>query len=329
MENNLASYGELKKRVRAVLALGRERAADAVERERVRTAWEVGKLILEHILLNQERAHYGEQVIKRLSADLDISHTEVKYMLQFARTYPIGRTSDQLTWSQIQSLLAINEDDKREELINRAEKENWTVLKTRDEVKRLKAANQISVSESSTDELLVPVKGDLNTYRILIAKAGEWKGKPVIDLGFSNYFDHPALQSGSFKEGDIVEMDSDSGLRQVKNATEADLFTYPAYVFKVTDGDTLWVVIKLGFGMITQQHVRLRGLDAPEIATRDGQEAKRFLERKLPTSEPVIITSTKSDKYDRYLADIFYTAPTGEEFLNNQLLKKRLAVAVS
>ena len=73
----LRSYSELKRRVREALAEGRERAADAVERERVRTAWEVGKLILEHILLNKERADYGAQVLKRLTADLGIKATVV------------------------------------------------------------------------------------------------------------------------------------------------------------------------------------------------------------------------------------------------------------
>ena len=64
-EQTLASYPVLLRRVRLAFAEGRERAADAVEREKVRTCWETGKLILEHILLNEKRADYGKQVIKK------------------------------------------------------------------------------------------------------------------------------------------------------------------------------------------------------------------------------------------------------------------------
>ncbi|GEM_PF-6578577 len=38
-KNNLAVYGELKHRVRETFALGKKRAQDAVEREKVRTSW--------------------------------------------------------------------------------------------------------------------------------------------------------------------------------------------------------------------------------------------------------------------------------------------------
>ena len=72
---SIESYSELKRRVREALAKGRKRAEEAVEQEKVRTSWEVGKLIQEHILLNKERAGYGQQVLKRLSADININLT--------------------------------------------------------------------------------------------------------------------------------------------------------------------------------------------------------------------------------------------------------------
>lgn len=344
--STIGSYSELKKRVREALAKGRERAQDAVEREKVRTSWEIGKLIQEHILLNKARANYGEQVLKRLSADLEISHRELLYAVEFFRTYPISPPAAKLSWAHYRELLAINEDEKRKAIAGEASRRNWTRKILRDEIKKLKAKSPSAVSEAPTNEVLVPIKGSLNTYRILIAKAGVWKGKPVIDLGFSNYLNHPALQSGRFKERDIIKIASSSAkkrggllamtdkntLHVLKNATEADLFTYQAYVFGITDGDTLWTLIDLGFGVITQQHLRLRGIDAPEITTRQGQEAKRFVERELRSSlrdgKPLVLTSTKSDKYDRYLADIFYETKQGEQFLNNRLLEEGLAFRV-
>jgi len=35
----------------------------------------------------------------------------------------------------------------------------------------------------------------------------------------------------------------------------------------------------------------------------------------------VIITSTKSDKYDRYLADVYYKTKTGEQYLKTACLR--------
>jgi len=80
---SLADYKELLKRVRATIAAGKERALEAVERESVRTKWEVGKLIQEHILLNKARAEYGRRVIERLSGDLGISKSELNRIVEF------------------------------------------------------------------------------------------------------------------------------------------------------------------------------------------------------------------------------------------------------
>ena len=102
----------------------------------------------------------------------------------------------------------------------------------------------------------------------------------------------------------------------------------------MTDGDTIWVLIDLGFGVFTKQQLRLRGLDCPEIATRDGQSAKKFVEKMLRGNDKtVVITSTKSDKYDRYLADVFILKPSLQAplylYLNQALIDKELAMKVN
>ena len=72
------------------------------------------------------------------------------------------------------------------------------------------------------------------------------------------------------------------------------------------DGDTLLANIDCGFGIWTRQRLRLRGIDAPERNTITGQRAKRRVEEELTSCAFVIIKTYKSDKYDRYLADIFF-----------------------
>ena len=100
----------------------------------------------------------------------------------------------------------------------------------------------------------------------------------------------------------------------------------------------------MGFGFTTKQKLRLRGLDAPELNTREGIAAKKFVEKQLKDVPSIIICSTKSDKYDRYLADVFLplrsvktssggtraTRPgyTQDTYLNNELLERHLATKV-
>ncbi len=326
-KKSLADYTELKRRVREAIAAGKERALDAVEREKVCTSWEVGKLIQEHILLNQDRADYGAKVIRRLSGDLSISNTELKYMREFARTYPIGPPVGQFNWSKIRVLLSVNEEDQRKRVAERALKGDWSRAVLQHEIKKLKAAKQITVSKMPAEELLTPIQGKLDTYRIVTAKVGPWTGQTALDLGFANYH-RPLANKLPFRDKEIVSASPAGKLARAKDATERDLFTYRAYLLQVTDADTLWVLVDLGFGFVTQQQLRLRGIDAPEITTRAGQEAKRFVERELKSVSSLVITSTQSDKYDRYLADVFYTVREKERFLNNRLLEAGLATRV-
>lgn len=370
-KSSLQSYVNLRSRVRAVISAGKLRAQDAVEREKVRTCWEVGKLIHKHILLHKERAGYGKEVIKRLSHDLQISDSNLYSMMEFARTYPIFQAPGKLSWAHYRRLLAINDPTKRKQIADQAARSKWSERELRQEIRKLRIPNSAAFSK---EELLIPIKGTLDTYRIVMKASGAGQARAngktnlQIDLGFSNYLALPQKYRNKFKEGDIVysgrdakispdstwatrpKYKSESKLVLLQKATKADLsfspgrvirnspgstraiesgYTYRVTVLDVTDADTIWLLVELGFGISTKQHVRLRGIDAPEITTRDGQIAKRFIERELKKASSITITSTKSDKYDRYLADVFYVKKGKEFFLNNELLKRGLATRVT
>ena len=89
------------------------------------------------------------------------------------------------------------------------------------------------------------------------------------------------------------------------------MFTYKVKeVTKIVDGDTVDVIIDLGFGLTKKERVRVAGIDAPESRTRDlaekapGLEAKEFIREKLDTDD-IIIRTEKEGKYGRILGWLY------------------------
>ena len=84
-------------------------------------------------------------------------------------------------------------------------------------------------------------------------------------------------------------------------------------VTKVVDGDTIDVVIDLGFDIMYKSRVRLFGIDTPESRTRDkvdkkyGLLSKKFLQENLKKGKIVIKTHKNSEtgKFGRILGEIF------------------------
>ena len=105
LPREVATYDELIRAIREARAVSQHRIEQAVDQEKVREAWETGKLIDEHILLHQEHAEYGKQVLERLAKDLQSSRTELSYMLQFARAYPVYPSNNQLSWCALSDSL--------------------------------------------------------------------------------------------------------------------------------------------------------------------------------------------------------------------------------
>jgi micrococcal nuclease len=96
----------------------------------------------------------------------------------------------------------------------------------------------------------------------------------------------------------------------------------PAKITRIIDGDTIAVILDLGWGIYKNDHVRFAGINAPEKSTLEGQEAKAFLETYIGLRLDVMIHSHKLDKYGRCLA----TVMLGEINLNQVMLDSRHAV---
>ncbi|MBI4971328.1 MAG: thermonuclease family protein [Candidatus Omnitrophica bacterium] len=327
------TYDQLLNAIRDVRVETQNRIEKAVDQEKVREAWETGKLIDEHVLQHKDRADYGEKVLQRLAVDIGSSETELRFMLQFFRTYPIHRPADELSWSHHQALLAINDDKERQQMTEKAVREHWNRDQVREEVQRHNRRVE-------TEKFPAATPGKVYTYRVVKATAGPYLGQLGVDLGFSNYFQPDGINQ--FKEGDVVTLLNG----KLQSAANSERFTYTAYVTEVIDGDTFHALVDLGFKIVTDQKLRLRGLDAPEIDSADGREAKEFLEKHgVRPGARILVKTVKSDKYDRYLADVWTLrsdqassgsarTPGDERFvdgnyINQQLFDEGLAVKVN
>ena len=108
------------------------------------------------------------------------------------------------------------------------------------------------------------------------------------------------------------------------------MYEYSATLIKIVDGDTVDVLIDLGFNTTKKERVRLLGIDTPESATKDlaekklGLEAKEYIIQWFTKNTPFRLQTTKDDKYGRILG--VFTGLDGKT-LNTRLVDEGYAWA--
>lgn len=316
------TYPDLRRRVQEVLIGGQQR----IEKAKVRTYWETGRIINEHVLAHKHRANYGAQVFADLERDLKISTRVLYSCAQFARVFPNLNGRSILSWAHYRILCQVETESDRKSLIAETLKHGWTSDQLDERIRRL---NAVAWSGAETEGQTAPA----TPPRLLIAKRGTPGAHRVVargerlavDLGFKLYV---ALdEEAAFKAGGFATFDARGRPQAATAANKADLFTYAATVRRVVDGDTLEVDLPLPRGFTHQLKLRLRALDCPELDTPAGKAAKRFTESLIAPAAAIEIVTSKPDKYDRYLADVFIPDGAGGfTFLNNELLGSGHAV---
>lgn len=124
--------------------------------------------------------------------------------------------------------------------------------------------------------------------------------------------------------------------------TEKLVYFYKARVNRVIDGDTIDILIDLGFGLYKDVKARLWGINAPEIShPKDEEEMLKGLATKGRVEEwfkqnasdgYIIIRShngreLRQEKYGRWLIEVYPIGFTKETVsLNDTLVKEGLAV---
>ena len=100
-------------------------------------------------------------------------------------------------------------------------------------------------------------------------------------------------------------------------------------VVNIVDGDTVDIIIDLGFSLTKKERVRLAGIDTPECRTRDleekqmGLEAKAFITRRLADGEPsgLRVKTEKDGKYGRMRGTLF----VGSQNINQEMIERGYA----
>jgi len=107
------------------------------------------------------------------------------------------------------------------------------------------------------------------------------------------------------------------------------MYEYSCKVKRVVDGDTVDVVIDLGFDIHFATRVRLYGMDTPESRTRNKDEkvrgymSKDFLEEWMEKDDVIIRTRRdKKGKFGRVLGEMIVRG----ENVNKLMVKECLAV---
>lgn len=108
------------------------------------------------------------------------------------------------------------------------------------------------------------------------------------------------------------------------------MYEYKAKCLRILDGDTIEVLLYLGFGISFTEKVRLYGIDTPETFRRKkdseeykaGMVAKNRVKELIKGKEITVKTiKDKKGKYGRYLAIIYID----DVNLNELLLSEGLA----
>ena len=103
-------------------------------------------------------------------------------------------------------------------------------------------------------------------------------------------------------------------------------------VDRVVDGDTIDIIIDLGFDLTKKERVRLAGIDTPEKRTKDpkekemGYQATEFLEMHLMEATKLTVRTEKDGKFGRMLGWLYKT-DTDTMSINQIMIDKGYAWA--
>ncbi|MFP4473803.1 MAG: DUF1016 N-terminal domain-containing protein [Candidatus Omnitrophota bacterium] len=334
------AYDDLVDTLESALTSGLTAARRALEYQRLKTYWQIGRSLNMYIKRFPEAAARGNAFFRRVSSDLrrkkdlNISPDTISRAAHFHNVYPVFPRKTPLTFSHYLVLLSASDTSRRRRLERRAVREGLTVARLKQEAALL-GLESVQPDRSVAARRLTVIRGEPFVYYICSRSDLNRQKVPRIDCGFKTYKSIPAGNDRIPAPGTIVRVKKRDGAYILRAGQKARVkrYTYQARVTRVVDGDTMLAEVDLGFGIWIVDRFRLRGIDAPELTESAGRRAKAFLERYFSDCPCIVIRNTKEGAYGRWLADIFVLKGEGDpyriaregEYLNQILLDKGLA----
>ena len=218
-----------------------------------------------------------------------------------------------LTWTHYRKVLPVQDPKARQYYLDAASEGEWSVRELEASINADAYGKSASAEQSTREAGALPaipkafraVRGEL-----YISRVTERKGKPALGLGFGCQHELVDGIPAGYQMGDLVRSVIDpaapDGYRLEPANVSRRIYASSAAIYKMIDGDTLWASVGVGFAARTDQKLRLRAIDTPELKTAEGQRAREHLEKTLAEAGEFVVTTQKVDLYDRYLADVFY-----------------------
>lgn len=121
----------------------RSQVAYYVNSSLVTLSWRIGNCINQYVL-KEERAEYGESLVKQLAKQLAARYgrgfesTNLSRMIRFSKIFPdqliVATLSQQLSWSHLRELITMEDPLKRDFYVEMCRIENWSVRTLRQKI---------------------------------------------------------------------------------------------------------------------------------------------------------------------------------------------------
>lgn len=156
--------------IRDILTIAREKSFQAVNVAMVEAYWNIGKRIVIEEQDGNERANYGESLLKELSKSLSnefgkgFSAPNLRNFRQFYLTYPdesiCYTLCSKLTWSHNRLIMRINNEEARNYYLTETVNQQWSVRTLERNINTLYYQRLLS----SQNELSVNTKDEKNIF---------------------------------------------------------------------------------------------------------------------------------------------------------------------
>lgn len=129
----------------------------------------------------------------------------------------------------------------------------------------------------------------------------------------------------------IVALCAPEARTDEEESTTAELptqvYRYHGEVKEVYDGDTMTVVLDLGFNVMYEARIRLEGVDTPELRGDEREEGLEVRDhvRDLVLGKQVVVTSKEKGKYGRWIGSVLFMKDGQVKDLGSYLVRNNMA----